>query len=65
MSGPGRGSGKAGHPVTMQGMITVRLPPAVLLKIDERRTQGLFPRSRSQWVRDAIQAELAKPYTGS
>ena len=43
--------------------ISLRLPAAALEAVDRARLEGLFPRSRSEWVRDAIAAYLVAPAT--
>ena len=38
--------------------ISLRLPAGALEAVDRARAEGLFPRSRSEWLRDAIAAYL-------
>ena len=40
--------------------IAIRLPRRVVEIIDQRRGQGLFPKTRSEWIRDAIAAYSMK-----
>ena len=37
---------------------SIRIPNEALAAIDQARTQGLFPRSRGAWIRDAIEHYL-------
>ena len=37
---------------------SIRIPHEALAVIDQARTQGLFPRSRGAWIRDAIEHYL-------
>lgn len=37
---------------------SIRIPNEALVAIDQARTQGLFPRSRGAWIRDAIEHYL-------
>ena len=37
---------------------SIRIPHEALAAIDQARTQGLFPRSRGAWIRDAIEHYL-------
>ena len=37
---------------------SIRIPNEALTAIDHARAQGLFPRSRGAWIRDAIEHYL-------
>ena len=37
---------------------SIRIPNEALTAIDQARAQGLFPRSRGAWIRDAIEHYL-------
>ena len=37
---------------------SIRIPAEALAAVDQARTQGLFPRSRGAWIRDAIEHYL-------
>ena len=37
---------------------SIRIPNEAFAAIDRARTQGLFPRSRGAWIRDAIEHYL-------
>ena len=45
-------------------MLSVRMPENAVQEIDEQRCKGLFPRSRSEWLRDAVQSYLQTDSVG-